>query len=465
MILRRRIHKVFLIILMGIFLMGCGKSEQGNETTVTTSPKGGDDKFVVKAYPTVYPTSQCVTWLLPFYSGLSDENRNEINRILYEKGLDCQIRFVKTSTIIGTDFEYWLQEYEKANPMDIINSGAWQLGDVHQIRFVENNMVKLNDFLEKPEAESLWCTYTEDEWNSVSIDKNLYVIPEAAFQLEESYGVETGTYVAVNKSYLDYFADFDGTYISLRSIYDKIGDDNLHIVIDGLPGGASLYALLGYSALYYEQLPYCDKTNLVVNIVDGSEAKDFLKQLYIDMLSGLVINRQMAGNTSKQVLAHIHGRGSIPQEGFQEFLISSRLYDFNCAGKYGVSVNSTQKELAEQILSVCLSDSEILCQLYPGIDVKTIENRTAILEEQSASRLAGIRLEFTEEQIKRLSKFENHYMMIMNDMYLQRGDGSYMLNPDFDVEKEWEKLVKEAGPFNDLCESANEQIQKWLQEQ
>ena len=277
--------------------------------------------------------------------------------------------------------------------------------------------------------------------------------------------METGTYVAVNKSYLDYFADFDGSYISLRRIYDKIGDDNLHIVIDGLPGGASLYALLGYSALYYEQLPYCDKTNLVVNIVDGSEAKDFLKQLYTDMLSGLVINRQMAGNTSKQVLAHIHGRGSIPQEGFQEFLISSRLYDFNCAGKYGVSVNSTQKELAEQILSVCLSDSEILCQLYPGIDVKTIENRTAILEEQSASRLAGIRLEFTEEQIKRLSKFENHYMMIMNDMYLQRGDGSYMLNPDFDVEKEWEKLVKEAGPFNDLCESANEQIQKWLQEQ
>lgn len=43
------------------------------------------------------------------------------------------------------------------------------------------------------------------------------------------------------------------------------------------------------------------------------------------------------------------------------------MHDFNCAGKYGVSVNSTQKELAEEILSLCFSAPDILCLWYSGL--------------------------------------------------------------------------------------------------
>ena len=164
-----------------------------------------------------------------------------------------------------------------------------------------------------------------------------------------------------------------------------------------------------------------------------------------------------------KVLAYIHGGGSISQEGYKEYRIARSLYDFNCAGKFGVSVNSTQKELAEQVLSICLSDSEILCQLYPGIDIETMAKRTELLKNHPENDMAGIRLDFTEEQINSLSKFENLYSIIISGMYLRKDDGSYQLNPDFDIEREWKRLSEETGSFVDLCESANEQIQGWLQ--
>lgn len=450
------IYKVFLCILLCVCLMGCEKEKQKNNIP---SGSAKNDEFVIKAYPTVYPTSKSVTWLLPFYSELTEKNMNEINRIVYEKGLDCQIRFIKTNPIIGIDYDKWLQEYEKENPIDIVNSGVWLIGDSHQVQFIESRMVLLNDYLETAETELLKEMYTEEEWKSVAINGNVYVVPEAAYQLTDgTFDVETGLYVFVNESYIDDFAGFDGTYASLRSIYNDIGDDSLHIVIDGLPGGTLLYGLLGYSTLFYEQLPYCEKTNRVINLVDGDEAKDLIGQVYEDLSSGLLINRQMSKGTSGTILAYVRGSRNDLPEGYQEYVISHRTYDFNVAGKYGISVNSTQKALAKHILAVCLSDPEILCQMYPGIDTKKIENRTEWLNTLPASKMAGIRLDLSEEQINRLRKFENLYALIMSDMYILEEDGRIMLNTEFNIEEEWKRLAEEIGSYADLCESANEQI-------
>ena len=462
------IPRIMIILLFCMCLAGCKKTEQENKTTeqgneTTNVPSSPEKEFAVRVYPTVYSTSNTISWLLPFYSELTEKNRNEINRIIYEKGMDCQIQFIKTSPIIGKDFESWLQEYEKTNPIDIITSGVWSLGDPQQSRFVENRMVLLNEYLETEEARALKGTYTEEEWKSVSIDQKVYVIPEAAYQLEDSFQVEVGGYVYVNESYLDYFEEFDGTYDSLRRIYDKISDSNLHIVIDGIPGGVCLYGLLGYSSLFYELLPYNDETQKTVNLVDGNEAKDLIKQMYEDVRSGVIVNLQTSGKMPDKVLAYIHGGGSISQEGYKENRIACSLYDFNCAGKFGVSVNSTQKELAEQVLSICLSDPEILCQLYPGIDIETMAKRTELLKNHPENDMAGIRLNFTEEQVNSLSQFENLYSIIISGMYLRKDDGSYQLNPDFDIEREWKRLSEETGSYVDLCESANQQIQEWLQ--
>lgn len=60
-------------------------------------------------------------------------------------------------------------------------------------------------------------------------------------------------------------------------------------------------------------------------------------------------------------------------------------------------------------------------------------------------------------------KTDNHGIMPLSEMYLQKDDGSYQLNPDFDIEKEWKRLAEETGSYVDLCESANQQIQEWLQ--
>lgn len=452
-----------LVIILSMLVIGCKKSGENKKTSLTPTPAVIEDPPEVKVYPTAYQTSNTITWLLPFYSELTEQNRNEINRILYENGLDCQISFVKTTPLNGRNFETWLEEYEKHTPLDVINSGSWTLGDAEQSSFVEKRMVQLNEYLKTDNAEVLKETYTEEEWKSVAVDGNIYVIPEAVYQIDDKiYRVETGVYVAVNESYLDFFENFDGTYASLRQIYNDIGDSELRIVTDGMPAGSSLYALMGYSALFYDQLPFCEDTENVINMLEGEKVKNTLKQIYEDMLSGTLLNRQLSGDTEEKILAYIYMNGE-NKDGFREYKILSNLYDFNCAGKYGISVNSTQKELALQILTVCLSNPEILAQLYPGADVQTIARRTELIDGEGDMRMAGIRLELSEDQLAVLRDFQNDYYVMLGGMILQKENGEMELNPEFDIEKAWNDFSdSRKKDYAEVCETANQQITAFL---
>ena len=104
-------------ILMTLFLLsvllfcGCKDSESANSN---------NDLTPTVAEP-LYPSSHTVTFARFMAPSVSRESQNEINRILYEKGLDCQIVFVETD-LTGKDYAEWLnmQEIENNNPIDII---------------------------------------------------------------------------------------------------------------------------------------------------------------------------------------------------------------------------------------------------------------------------------------------------------------------------------------------------------
>ncbi|MBO6066211.1 MAG: hypothetical protein J6P36_07310, partial [Lachnospiraceae bacterium] len=95
-------------------------------TTIEPTP------FTVYSEDPPYETSNEITWVYWLALGIPKWNRQEINRLLYEKGYDCQIRFVMTEET-GKEYEGWLSEYEKQYGMpDIISTGVWSSKETYQ---------------------------------------------------------------------------------------------------------------------------------------------------------------------------------------------------------------------------------------------------------------------------------------------------------------------------------------------
>ena len=104
-----------------------------------------------------------------------------------------------------------------------------------------------------------------------------------------------------------------------------------------------------------------------------------MTELYGDLHTGLLVDMSETKDVPGEMLAYIHGRDVAPRKGTLEYPIAGNKYEYNINGKYGISATSTQKELAMQILTVCMTDPEILKLLYPGLTGDLIAKRTEIL--------------------------------------------------------------------------------------
>ena len=288
----KRFCFVITIVFICFTFVACGKKRQQDSdvpsVSVTATPIGMDAHvpgFVddyepsgeIYMLPAPYETSQTVTmvitrldWLL-----ISEESLNEINRILYEKGLDCQIIFVKADNVnTGAQYIRWLDYCEQTVPIDVLYSGNWNPEiDSEMIPFVEERFLPLNDYLKTEEADTLWNTYTEDEWMSGTINGKTYLIPRAAIDYNGETCLDFGTYISVNEKYEEYFTDFDGTYASLKAIYERIGDSELCILTDGLD---YIPALLGYSFVFQDELPYQRDAKRVMSLKETAEYPNLL---------------------------------------------------------------------------------------------------------------------------------------------------------------------------------------------
>lgn len=139
-------------------------------------------------------------------------------------------------------------------------------------------------YLETEEGSILKSTYSANAWKGTETDGEIYAVPYLARERK-------GGFIAVQDSYLSYFTDYDGTYMTLRNIYDRIGNEELKMVISST-GSTQVLMLSGYAVLcgtlYEEKNCTC------------ASSPEFMKRLYKtcslihqDLLSGVLINKSL----------------------------------------------------------------------------------------------------------------------------------------------------------------------------
>ncbi len=467
-----------LIVVVCLLLCGCRNKQNNSSDTPTSSltPTSDPSKVInaperdeIEIYPTSYPTSNCVTWALSSFLKVPKENLAEINRILYERGLDCQIQFVKTGYVTGDEYTARLEECNRRVKLDIASTGVCYGGEIG-VRFLEKYFTPLNDYLNAEDAAALRNMYIENEWEQAEANGKIYAVPRATYYGyyagKEVSGVDYGVHISINNDYLEYFSGFDGTYASLKKIYEAIGDKNLHIVIDGY-GEMILFGLLGYS--YYSQLPYNTETSRVENIFSTDKLPKLLDELYADFSSGLLVNGELSTERPEKILAEIHISGIVPGEGFTERFLADVMYESNFGYKTGIYAESSQKDLAFRILSICLSDPDILCLLNPGAEKEVIEKRTEILSENPKSPLSRMIQSVSEEKGKVLGDYERAFILLLGNLYVRPdpvGKPEYViLNPDWDIDAAWKEFCAKTEHIGEVCDELNEEIAVWVEKQ
>lgn len=467
-----------LIVVVCLLLCGCRNKQNNNSDTPTSSltPTSDPSKVInaperdeIEIYPTSYPTSNCVTWALSSFLKVPKENLAEINRILYERGLDCQIQFVKTGYVTGDKYAALLEKCNSRTKLDIASTGYCSGGEIG-VRFLEKYFTPLNDYLNAEDAAALRNMYIENEWEQAEVNGNIYAVPRATYygyyDGREVSGVDYGVHISINNDYLEFFSEFDGTYASLKKIYETIGDKDLCVLIDQWDKQV-LFGLLGYSC--YGQLPYKTEEKRVENIFLTEELPKLLDEMYSDYSSGMLVNGVFAAEMPEKILAEIHISGILPREGFTERLIADTMFESSFALKYGIYVESSQKDLAFRVLSLCLSDPDILCLLNPGAEKEVIKKRTEILLENPKSPLSGMILSVSEEHGKVLSDYDEAFILLMNNLFVQpeplvRPD-YFVLNPNWDIDAAWKEFCAKTEHIGEVCDELNGEITTWIEKE
>ena len=442
---------LLLCIGLCVLLAGCGKG--------SSDDKDDTDEGI-----------NTITWVYPFYQRIPSANQQKINNILQEKGLEYQIRFVlplgdDESPLTGEEYAEWVKGKDN---LDIITSGAWPGGDDKVSEFVSSQMTPLDTYLESSDGKVLKEFFADEEWKNCSLKGTKYVIPNAVIGTTDEYGLDAGVYASVNKKYKEYFSEFDGTYASLKQIYKTIGDENVHIVISELPSASIVFGLLGYSTLQ-STIPFSETRKCAVDITKTSELPDLLRDMYEDMKSGILVNQGWGLEIPEdQVLAFIYSSKKIPSESFVDYLIAPGSSEQNLRVKYGISVNSKKKEIAFQILSMCFTDPDILCLLYPGVDRELVLHRKDNLVSDVVSVVSGVNLRFDEKQAKAIQEFPIVFFTLINCYQRRKNNVDesgyvYELNPDADIDAEWKKFLESTSLYSDLCETVNRQIRQRIE--
>ncbi|MBP5354456.1 MAG: hypothetical protein J6Y67_04895 [Lachnospiraceae bacterium] len=464
------------IVVLCAMVAGCGKKPTDN-TTVTPRPREPLPK--IEVFKPEHETSRTVTWMFDYFSGafggIKEETAKEINRILYERGLDCQIVFVNAGMVdetpaLGEQMDIYEKDLSGTyGHLDIVCSGLGNGVDTKgKVAFLEERMIPLNDRINSADGQTLREFFTENEWKQAAYKGNIYVVPTSACYSgeDENYNdlydaVGLGVFLSVREEYAEYFNGFDGTYDSLRKIYDTIGNSDLHIVLCGADKDV-VYGLMGYSVLY--DFPYREDTKTVVDITENDELAFLLMRLSSDKASGILVLEDGMQDMEGDVLAYIHRNVRLPREGYQEYFLGRYIDAFNVNCRYGISTASGQKDLAFEILSLCSTDPEILGLLYPGLQKETVVRRKELLSVLPKSDLSGILLLRTEKEYAALydptdedrMSPDQAYTRLIGGMFARQGQSRW------NIETEWETFKKCVARYSGVCETVNEEVRDWL---
>jgi len=375
----KRKHLLFMGILISMLLSACGKT--GNEGPSVTPPAAEPTSEITGQAPDITATTtptptvtltltpsatstptpspvltpsekpETIRWVNTVLKGPNKEEQAEINRLLQEKGINCEIVFYDYKGEFGKDYRTWV-DTQVGGKLDIINSQAWS-NNTDELEFIRDYMTDLTDYMETEEGQKLYQAYAPMDWDKLRIDGKIYSVQSMTTLSHRYWGV----YLSVDDAYLDYFEGFDGTYRDLRRIYDEIGDNSLVLQMDSLETEI-IYACLGLQS--FRDLPYDDETDRFLSPADlGEDLNGLMDDLYRDIEDGVLKTPFGEETVSEHVLAEIYYGDRPKREGYTDILIQEDFGKKSYWFSYGIGKNSTKKDMAFVVLATCFSDPEI----------------------------------------------------------------------------------------------------------
>lgn len=461
-------HSVFAILMVMLFCVtACGKKPQEKKTEPTETPSveatasvtepvtGKPTEAAVTPEPWENATNR-VSFVTVFFYSIPEENQREINRLLYEKGLDCRIDFVCYPVTEEREYEEWLEKYEEDNgPVDILSSGVWDHFSLGT-EFAEQRFLSLDEYLQSAEGQALKDSYGEAEWRKVTVSRHIYSIPKSKRDL-----TDIGLYMAVNGKYAGYFDSFDGTYDSLEEIYGKIGDPELKMVFEDGFGEDELAALLGYKTIYYAGTYDAGKKR-AVNLFEDGRFAEMLKKVYAGFERGILINGQFEEAEPEQILASVYeGKKRVP-DGFTEYCLIPDTYETNATATFGVNKGSAQADLAIRVLSACYSDPAIASLIDWGeSDPEGWKEKQELLKQAPLTGLTDFSPQLTDSEKLNLKAYSQRLRELCSEIYLYvPGSDTHYLNPDY--EDVIEEYLDGGDAYREGTDALNQELGKWF---
>lgn len=415
---RKMMVFVAILALFAMLVLGCQKnSKQEKPGPVSPAPTA------VTITEPWEQSAQKVTFYYSAHFPLTEEMQKNINRILYEKGIDCRIEFHSTGAYFDKDYEEWVSK----NSPDILTAGLWMTYSDGE-DFIRNHFLPLDEYLETAEGNAIRSAYSEAEWKSVSLDRNIYSVPK-----NFTYGKNnSGVYIAINDDYTEAFRNFDGTYSSLRNIWEAQNDSRLKIVFDSV-GYDKVSALLGHGTVYHGIIPYDRVQRKTLTPSDfGSDVQALCSLIVDDMKSGNILVNPNGPEAGEKCLAFVYSGIRPSMEGYTASVLNNPGYEVNVLQTYGIYKNSMQKDLALKVLTACFSDARIASLLNWGVEEEEAwQERQRLLQTETAGELTGFHPNLSKEEEAALRRYEQSVLEIFNNLYRTDINGEYVLNSGF----------------------------------
>ena len=471
------LRKSILTIIVSLVILGStgcndGKPASTDENTtaanmITSSSIDASTAEVSRpeqTSPTINQTdpvptaSKHITWELGFYGAPNSDGQKEINRLLLEKGYDCEIRFVPTGAYRMDMILPWLEEYETHNsPFDILFTGSFNLELFQAIDFVREKYIPLSDFLASEKGHALKEFFSSFEWSSTTIDGLIYAIP--VMSSPEAYTPSGYLYVA--DRYAELFRDYDGSYSMLMDIYTDHHTMNEVIEIGET---ISLQNLLPYKEFLWSFL-YDAKKQSFVDLSVESECVELIKRMTEDFQRGSLVSPILEQVADEDKFAFIDYT-NVEQEGFTVFPLNGYAGYINLNVTYGVSQKSENPELALEILSVCYTDPEISAILLPEMaGVASMNQRRSVMSQIEVGDIQNFFPELTKVQQETMIQYLHAYRSVFDNLITYAYDEElkterWMMNEEYDVDELIRNL--EAPEYRQLLQELNEQLAEYF---
>lgn len=427
----------FSILAVVVFLSACGRekkvpSPSENATPIVQEPTRVPTPVLTQepsqeptAIPTEAPTpiltptpKETIRWVLGFFDKLTEEEKAEINRLLKEKGFECKIQFIDSKALVGEEYQQWykLNNGVYQNFYDIVSSSGWSTRNGPR-DFILENFLELTEFMKTEEGKALYDAFAPLDWERVKISGKIYSLPSVVPYMRNNSGV----YISVNDRYSEYFRDYDGTYQSLRRIYEEIGDSSLVLRIELKP--AVLFSFLKLRTMF-NAYPYSTEEHCFVSPLElGEELDQLADWIYEDLQDGFVQIPDDSEPDSSKILAEIYYLDRPKKEGYSDYLLTESIVTPYLSLNYGISKNCTNKDQVFRVLAFCYTDPDISAILRNMNKISTFtEYRVTEEWSERLERLGDLDVSqyeltgFLPETDPKLARAENE---LINDLAKQ----------------------------------------------